>query len=117
MEPNYHDGEIGFFLKRFDSQNITVGSVIGYKFNSTFYISHRVVSKGLDHKGIFYITKGDNTNTTDPLVRPEQVKGILAFAQPIYIMPLELFSPAGVFFCSLTLLKRFKSKGGETKNV
>lgn len=90
MEPSYPEGYIGFFLRNFDSQNIGIGSVISYEFNKTLWICHRVISKGIDDRGIFYIAKGDNNTVEDPLpARPEQVKGILVFGQPFYLIFVE----------------------------
>lgn len=116
MEPSFHDGQMAFYLRNFDSQNINIGAIIVYDFSKTLSVCHRVVSKGTDNRGIFYIAKGDNNTIADPLpVRPEQIKGILVFAQPIYLLPLELFSPAGSFLFSITVLNRIKSRGGENK--
>jgi len=111
---------MAFFLRNFDSQNIGVGSVVSYEFNKTLTICHRVVSKGEDDRGIFYIAKGDNNTVQDPLpVRPEQVKGIWIFEQPFYLslslIISGVFFPAGLFFCSITVLNRIKLKGGGNK--
>jgi len=58
-------------------QSISVGDVISYK---TTYgtVIHRVVEKGEDQKGFFYIVKGDNNTFTDPFkVRYDDVRGVV----------------------------------------
>jgi hypothetical protein len=56
---------------------INVGDVISYT-ASYGVIIHRVVEKGVDEKGIYYIVKGDNNKFRDPLkVRFEDVQGVV----------------------------------------
>ena len=48
-------------------ENIKIGDIISYNSklcNCT--IVHRVINKGYDEKGLYFITKGDNINKKDP---------------------------------------------------
>jgi len=59
------------------SENIEVGDIISYQ---TPYgiIVHRVVEKGIDEKGLYYLVKGDNNNLIDPFkVRFDDIVGVV----------------------------------------
>lgn len=60
-----------------DAEQIQVGDVIAY---SSPYgtIIHRVIAKGVDDEGLFFIAKGDNNGEADPLkVRFADVRGVV----------------------------------------
>lgn len=79
MDPVLDEYSHGIEIMPQSHKDIEVGDVISYK--SKFaegIIIHRVVSKGADSEGIYFILKGDNNPTNDPgKVRFEQVKGLL----------------------------------------
>jgi signal peptidase I len=59
------------------AEAINIGDVISYKTNYGIII-HRVIEKGIDKEGIYYIVKGDNNKLKDPIkVRFEDVKGVV----------------------------------------
>jgi len=56
---------------------IQVGDVISYK-TSYGIIIHRVINKGEDNKGIYYLVQGDNNTIRDPFkVRFDEVQGVV----------------------------------------
>ena len=59
--------------------DIRPGDIIAYRSGITGdLIVHRVISRGVDDQGVFYIVKGDNNPNQDPeKVRFSQVEGIL----------------------------------------
>ncbi|MFH1682326.1 MAG: S26 family signal peptidase [Candidatus Woesearchaeota archaeon] len=58
-------------------EEIEVGDIISYQTDYGVII-HRVVERGIDKEGIYYLVKGDNNSSVDPgKVRFEQVKGVL----------------------------------------
>ena len=60
-----------------DANAINVGDVISFQ-TSYGVVIHRVIDKGEDNKGIYYIVKGDNNTIRDPFkVRFEDVKGVV----------------------------------------
>jgi signal peptidase I len=60
-----------------DPDAIEIGDVISYQTNYGVVI-HRVIQKGRDRKGVFYIVQGDNNSFRDPFkVRYEDVKGVV----------------------------------------
>ena len=60
-----------------DANEINVGDVISYQ-SSYGVIIHRVIEKGEDEDGIYFLVKGDNNRFQDPFkVRFEDVKGVV----------------------------------------
>lgn len=60
-----------------DADQINAGDIISYKTKYGIII-HRVIEKGEDEEGIYYIVKGDNNRLRDPFkVRFEDVKGVV----------------------------------------
>jgi len=60
-----------------DLDAIKVGDVISYQ---TAYgvLIHRVIEKGSDEQGIYYVVKGDNNRFSDPFkVRFDEVQGVV----------------------------------------
>lgn len=79
MDPVLDINSNGIEIKPKSADEILVGDVISYQ-SDTFngVVIHRVVEKGTDEQGIYFITKGDNNPVPDPeKVRFSQVKGIL----------------------------------------
>lgn len=64
-------------IKPTNSDSIKVGDVISYR-SPYGVLIHRVVEKGEDQKGTFYIAKGDNNTLSDPAkVRFADVEGVV----------------------------------------
>ena len=58
-----------YYIKEVDIISFKEGSIV---------IIHRVIIKGEDSQGIFFVTKGDNNNEPDPYkVRFNQIKGVV----------------------------------------
>lgn len=56
---------------------INVGDVVAYKFKSSTYI-HRVIEKDTDTEGFYYVVKGDNNPSPDPVkVRFKDITGVV----------------------------------------
>jgi len=79
MDPFFDDTSNSIELKPESHRNVNVGDIISYRSGITNdLIVHRVVSKGVDSSGVYFIVKGDNNPTQDPeKVRFEQVHGVL----------------------------------------
>ncbi|MFO8016043.1 MAG: signal peptidase I [Candidatus Woesearchaeota archaeon] len=79
MDPFIDKGANSIEIEPESEDDISVGDVISF---TTEYdrgiIIHRVISKGKDDKGTYYITKGDNSPSRDPGKRRiEDVKGVV----------------------------------------
>ncbi|MBI2665199.1 hypothetical protein HYX12_01090 [Candidatus Woesearchaeota archaeon] len=60
-----------------DPDSVKIGDIISY--NSPYgVIIHRVVEKGMDEHGQYFVVKGDNNTLSDPVkVRFNDLKGVV----------------------------------------
>ncbi len=73
MKPVLDENSNGIRIKPLSEKDINVGDIISYK-NGNRLIIHRVVDKGVDEEGVYFITKGDNNNYFDGKVRFKDVE-------------------------------------------
>lgn len=59
-----------------EASEVNIGDVVSFK-KDGLMIVHRVVDKGIDDEGVYFITKGDNNAHTDDKIRFEDIKGVL----------------------------------------
>ena len=80
MLPTISDTSTVLILELEDKSRINVGDIVVFEYES-LTISHRVVEKGSDGRGLFFVTKGDHNRDNDMdfcgKVRPEQVVGVV----------------------------------------
>lgn len=77
MDPFLDEDAHAIEIKPQDPNEINKGDVISYK-TSYGTVIHRIISKGIDEEGIYYLVKGDNNQIQDPFkVRYEDVKGVV----------------------------------------
>lgn len=77
MDPLLDEGVNALEIKPLSPEQISIGDVISYH-SSYGLIVHRVMEKGIDERGFFYLVKGDNNSIQDPAkVRFEQVEGVV----------------------------------------
>lgn len=76
MIPVLDDGANGVGITPKSEKDIHVGDIITFKQGNNFII-HRVIEKGIDDYGIFFITKGDNNDFNDGKIRFSQIESIL----------------------------------------
>ena len=77
MDPVLDKGTNGIEIVPNSADEIQIGDIIAYK-SKYGTIIHRVVDKGTDEEGVYFITKGDNNKEADPgKVRFEQVERVL----------------------------------------
>lgn len=77
MDPFFDETANALEIKPSSSDQINPGDIISYQ---TAYglIIHRVIEKGEDEKGAYYLVKGDNNSFQDPFkVRFEDIKGVV----------------------------------------
>jgi hypothetical protein len=79
MDPFFDETANSIELRPASPDEIEPGDVISYRSGITKdLIVHRVVAKGVDDNGVFYIVQGDNNPNQDPeKIRFEQVHGVL----------------------------------------
>ena len=79
MDPYLDQESNSLEIKPKGPDDVKIGDIISYysSINGSIIV-HRVINRGTDDRGIFYIVKGDNNNTKDPeKVRYSQVHGVL----------------------------------------
>jgi signal peptidase I len=76
MLPVLHEGANGITIKPESEDEIEVGDIISY-WSGEELIAHRVVKKGNDDLGIYFVTKGDNSTIADGKIRYGQVEHVL----------------------------------------
>ena len=77
MDPFLDENSNAIEILPDNPNDINVGDVISYR---TFFgtVIHRVIDKGQDEQGIYYIVKGDNNQQQDLYkIRYENVKGVV----------------------------------------
>jgi len=55
------------------AEQIQIGDIISFESGNKLIV-HRVIDKGKDEKGVYFVTKGDNNNETDGKIYFPQVK-------------------------------------------
>lgn len=66
----------GIGIKPKSEDDLHVGDIITFKQGDDLIV-HRIVEKGIDKDGWFFITKGDNNNITDGKIRFSQIDSVL----------------------------------------
>jgi len=79
MDPFLDDSSNSIEIRPESPDAVGIGDIISYVSSITGdIIVHRVVSKGVDDSGVFFLVKGDNNPTQDPeKVRFDQIHGVL----------------------------------------
>ena len=77
MDPLFDDGSNAIEIIPNSADEIKVGDIVSYKYND-ISIVHRVVEKGIDEQGTYFIMKGDNNSDNDPYkVRFDQIQRVV----------------------------------------
>ena len=66
MLPTLNEKSNGIVVIPSDESEINVGDIVSYE-KEGFVVVHRVVAKGIDGKGIYFIVKGDNSPATETI--------------------------------------------------
>ena len=85
MKPVFDEGANGIRVVPRSEDEIEVGDIVSYKFGPQLdslwhqtgqgmLVVHRVVDKGIDDEGVYFVMKGDNNLIADEKVRFEDVE-------------------------------------------
>ncbi|KYK26828.1 hypothetical protein AYK26_04550 [Euryarchaeota archaeon SM23-78] len=79
MDPIFDEGANAIELIPKSEEEIQIGDIVAYDSEyAQGIIVHRVVYKGQDEKGTYFVMKGDNNPTSDPgKIRFEQIKRVV----------------------------------------
>ena len=73
MRPFFDKDSNGIRIKPDNVDSINVGDVISYRFLDNLLV-HRVVVKGVDNEGVYFIAKGDDSLISDNKIRFEDIE-------------------------------------------
>jgi signal peptidase I len=76
MLPVLFQGTNGIGFKPISEEEVHVGDIITFKQNAEFIV-HRVIEKGTDKQGVYFITQGDNNDAADEKIRFSQIDSVL----------------------------------------
>ena len=76
MKPFFDENSNGIRIKPGSEEDIHIGDIITFK-QDNYLIVHRVIKKGIDEKGIYFITKGDNNSISDGKVRFKDIEYVM----------------------------------------
>lgn len=81
MVPSFQRGDMVVIekIKHYGVENLKVGDIVAFKSNKQIIV-HRIIEKNeKDKSDIRYITKGDNNNSEDPMIKEDQIIGVVKF--------------------------------------
>jgi len=76
MLPFLSENSTGVGIKPETEKDIHVGDIITFKQDNKVVV-HRVVDKGEDEKGAYFITKGDNNGIKDSKIQFENIDSVI----------------------------------------
>jgi hypothetical protein len=76
MEPTINNFSKGISIKPKTPEDIQIGDIVSY-FKKNKIIVHRVIEKGRDEFGDYFITKGDNNANPDKKIYFKEIKSVI----------------------------------------
>ena len=73
MKPVFDKGANGIRIVPRSEDDIKVGDIISYRFGNILVV-HRVVERGIDSEGTYFIVQGDNNILGDGKIRFEDIE-------------------------------------------
>ena len=73
MKPIFDEGANGIRVVPMSEEEVDVGDIVSFRWGGLLVV-HRVVEKGFDEEGIYFVTKGDNNFIEDARIRFEDIE-------------------------------------------
>ena len=73
MKPFFDEGANGIRVVPFNSEEINVGDIVSFRVGGRLVV-HRVVEKGVDSEGVYFVVQGDRNLINDGKVRFEEIE-------------------------------------------
>lgn len=73
MKPTLDSNSNGIRIKPYSEDDIEIGDIVSFR-KDGFLIVHRVIEKGIDSQGTYFVTKGDNNNFNDGKIRFQDIE-------------------------------------------
>jgi hypothetical protein len=75
MKPVLDENSNGIRIAPKSEEDINVGDIVSFRQND-YLVVHRVINKGKDEQGTYFITKGDNASIPDGKIRFKDIEYI-----------------------------------------
>jgi len=75
MLPLLDKGANGIRISPKSEEEIQIGDIVSFKMRGVLVV-HRVVEKGTDEKGVYFVTRGDNNSFNDEKIRFSDIEYI-----------------------------------------
>jgi hypothetical protein len=75
MKPVLDERSNGIRIKPASEESINIGDIITFRRDNQLIV-HRVIEKGWDNEGVYFITRGDNNSVSDKKVKFEDIEYI-----------------------------------------
>ena len=73
MKPVFDKGANGIRIVPNSEDDVNVGDIVSYRFRDILVV-HRVIEKGIDDEGIYFIMQGDNNILSDGKIRFKDIE-------------------------------------------
>tara|TARA_Y100000310_G_scaffold93669_1_gene91178 strand:+ start:2945 stop:3424 length:480 start_codon:yes stop_codon:yes gene_type:complete len=73
MEPVLGAGASGIRIVPKSESQVNIGDIISFRQDGELIV-HRIIEKGFDEEGVYFTTKGDNSELVDGKIRFENIK-------------------------------------------
>jgi hypothetical protein len=73
MNPTIGKNTKGIRISPKEESEIQVGDIVSFRRNNVLIV-HRVIERGIDEEGVFFITKGDNNPFPDEKIRFQDIE-------------------------------------------
>ena len=101
MKPEINENDL---IVIHEEDSYEVDDIITYRGNTT-PVTHRVIEKGSDEIGEYYVTQGDANNTSDGKIYSERVVGkVVLVLDGVGDVQMFLSTPAGFMLLTLSML-------------
>jgi len=75
MNPILDENSNGIRIIPESEEKVNIGDIISFQ-DGNYLIVHRVIEKGIDNEGVYFITKGDNNSINDGKIRFKDIRYI-----------------------------------------
>ena len=75
MNPLLDEGANGIRIVPENEESIDIGDIVSYRFGDILVV-HRVIEKGIDSKGVYFVMQGDNNLMNDGKIRFKDIEYI-----------------------------------------
>ena len=73
MYPFLGDGANGIVVRPENETDVNIGDIITFRRGEKLVV-HRVIEKGIDEKGVYFVARGDNSDFNDDKIRFKEIE-------------------------------------------